>query len=109
MAAIPCVAAIPALFAVFPGYLSASSPTPRDRSRGSGGSRAGPPGPPSCRCAAGCGAGAGGVGPSVDVVVLGAKAGVAAVLLVAAGAKLADRGGFADTVRLFVPRRARRV
>ncbi len=40
----------------------------------------------------------------MDTLALMAKAGLAAVLLVAAGAKLADLDGFALTVRLFLPR-----
>jgi hypothetical protein len=39
------------------------------------------------------------------VAVLGAKAMLAVMLLVAGGAKLADRAGFAAAVRLFAPRR----
>jgi hypothetical protein len=41
----------------------------------------------------------------VDLLALAAKAALAALLLVAAGAKLADLDGFGSTVRLFVPRR----
>jgi hypothetical protein len=40
----------------------------------------------------------------VDLLVLGAKAALAVVLVVAAGAKLADLNGFASAVRLFAPR-----
>jgi len=40
------------------------------------------------------------------VLVLGAKAAIAVLLLVAGGAKLADLPGFATAVRLFVPARA---
>jgi hypothetical protein len=40
----------------------------------------------------------------VTVAVLGAKAVLAVMLLVAGGAKLADLAGFAASVRLFVPR-----
>jgi hypothetical protein len=43
----------------------------------------------------------------MDVLVLGAKAALAVVLVVAAGAKLADLHGFASAIRLFVPRPAR--
>lgn len=39
----------------------------------------------------------------MDVLVLGAKAALAVMLLVAGGAKLADLTGFAAVVRLFVP------
>lgn len=42
----------------------------------------------------------------MDMLALGAKSALAALLLVAGGAKLADLGGFASTVRLFLPRRA---
>ena len=42
----------------------------------------------------------------MDVLVLGAKAALAVVLVVAAGAKLADLHGFASAVRLFAPRPA---
>jgi hypothetical protein len=41
----------------------------------------------------------------VPVAVLGAKAALAVMLLVAGGAKLADLAGFAAAVRLFTPRR----
>jgi hypothetical protein len=41
----------------------------------------------------------------VPVAVLGAKALLAVMLLVAGGAKLADPGSFAASVRLFLPRR----
>ena len=44
----------------------------------------------------------------MDTLALMTKAGLAAVLLVAAGAKLADLDGFALTVRLFLPRIPRR-
>jgi hypothetical protein len=40
----------------------------------------------------------------VDVLVLGSKSALAVLLLVAAGAKLADLTSFAAAVRLFVPR-----
>lgn len=40
----------------------------------------------------------------MDTLALMAKAGLAAMLLVAAGAKLADLDGFALTARLFLPR-----
>jgi hypothetical protein len=40
---------------------------------------------------------------AVQVAVLGCKAVIAVLLLVAGGAKFADRPGFAGTVRLFVP------
>jgi methylamine utilization protein MauE len=43
----------------------------------------------------------------VPVAVLGAKALLAVMLLVAGGAKLADLDGFAASVRLFLPRRHR--
>jgi len=42
----------------------------------------------------------------VTVVVLAAKAAVAAALLASGGAKLADLAGFAAAVRLFIPARA---
>jgi hypothetical protein len=42
----------------------------------------------------------------MDVLVLGAKSALAVLLVVAAGAKLADLPGFASAVRLFVPRPA---
>jgi hypothetical protein len=42
----------------------------------------------------------------MDVLVLGAKAALAVLLIVAGGAKLADLHGFAAAVRLFVPRPA---
>jgi hypothetical protein len=42
----------------------------------------------------------------VTVLVLAAKAAVAAALLASGGAKLADLVGFAATIRLFVPARA---
>lgn len=42
----------------------------------------------------------------MDMLALGAKSALAALLLVAGGAKLADLAGFASTVRLFLPRRA---
>jgi hypothetical protein len=42
----------------------------------------------------------------MDVLVLGAKSALAVLLLVAAGAKLADLPGFAAAVRLFLPRAA---
>jgi hypothetical protein len=42
----------------------------------------------------------------MDVLVLGAKSALAALLLVAGGAKLADLASFAAAVRLFAPRRA---
>jgi methylamine utilization protein MauE len=42
----------------------------------------------------------------MEVLVLGAKSAVAALLLVAGGAKLADLASFASAVRLFAPRRA---
>ncbi len=41
----------------------------------------------------------------MDVLILGAKSGLAVMLLVAGGAKLADLASFAATMRLFVPRR----
>jgi|ERR1700680_527096 len=41
----------------------------------------------------------------MDILVLGAKSGLAAILLVAAGAKMADLANFAVTIALFVPRR----
>lgn len=41
----------------------------------------------------------------MDVLVLGAKAALAVMLLVAGGAKLADLTGFAAVVRLFIPLR----
>jgi hypothetical protein len=44
----------------------------------------------------------------VTVFVLAAKTAMAAVLLIAAGAKLADLAGFAGTVRLFTTHRAPR-
>jgi hypothetical protein len=40
----------------------------------------------------------------MDVVILAAKAMIAVMLLIAGGAKLADLGGFAATMRLFMPR-----
>jgi hypothetical protein len=40
----------------------------------------------------------------MDVLVLGAKSGLAVMLLVAGGAKLADLAAFAGTAALFVPR-----
>lgn len=46
-------------------------------------------------------------GTFAEVIVFGCKASIAVMLLVAGGAKLADLAGFAATVRLFVPRRAR--
>jgi hypothetical protein len=42
----------------------------------------------------------------MDVLILAAKAALAALLVTAAGAKLADLAGFASAVRLFAPRRA---
>src|SRR5580658_4358861 len=42
-------------------------------------------------------------GTAIQIVVLGGKALIAVLLLVAGGAKLADLRGFAVTVRLFVP------
>jgi hypothetical protein len=42
----------------------------------------------------------------VDVLILGAKSALAALLLVAAGAKLADLPGFTAAVRLFAPPRS---
>jgi hypothetical protein len=39
----------------------------------------------------------------LQIAVLGAKTSIAVLLLAAGGAKLADRAGFAATVRLFVP------
>ncbi len=44
-----------------------------------------------------------------QLVVLGCKASIAVLLLAAGGAKVADLAGFAATVRMFLPRRARRV
>lgn len=44
----------------------------------------------------------------MDMLALGAKSALAVLLLVAAGAKLADLDGFASTVRLFVPLLPRR-
>jgi hypothetical protein len=41
----------------------------------------------------------------VTITILGAKAALAVMLLVAGGAKLADLAGFAASVRLFAPRR----
>jgi hypothetical protein len=41
----------------------------------------------------------------MDALVLGAKAGLAVMLLVAGGAKVADLTGFAAVVRLFIPMR----
>lgn len=41
----------------------------------------------------------------LQLAVLGCKASIAVLLLAAGGAKLADRAGFAATVRLFVPGR----
>jgi hypothetical protein len=41
----------------------------------------------------------------MSVAILGAKAALAVMLLVAGGAKLADLAGFAASVRLFAPRR----
>src|SRR5712691_463603 len=52
------------------------------------------------------GAGPGRGCSKMDVLVLGAKAALAVVLVVAAGAKLADLHGFASAVRLFAPRPA---
>jgi methylamine utilization protein MauE len=42
----------------------------------------------------------------MNMLALGAKSALAALLLVAGGAKLADLAGFASTVRLFMPPRA---
>ena len=46
-------------------------------------------------------------GSFLQLAVLGCKASIAVLLLAAGGAKLADLGGFAATVRLFVPGYAR--
>jgi hypothetical protein len=39
----------------------------------------------------------------VDVLILGAKAALASLLIIAGGAKLSDTASFASTVRLFIP------
>jgi hypothetical protein len=44
-----------------------------------------------------------------QLAVLGAKASIAVLLLAAGGAKMADLTGFAGTVRMFLPRPARRI
>lgn len=45
----------------------------------------------------------------LQLIVLGCKASIAVLLLTAGGAKVADRAGFAGTVRMFLPGPARRV